>query len=45
MQAKYPRIVFFDMEGTLLTKAEHLNDGKVAPSAWTALAEKMGEDA
>ena len=44
MKPKYPRIVFFDMEGTLLTKAEHLNDGKVAPSAWTVLAEKIGAD-
>ena len=44
MPVKYPRIVFLDMEGTLLTKAEHLNDGKVAPSAWTVLAEKLGPD-
>lgn len=37
------RIVFFDMEGTLLKKAYHLDDGLVAPSAWTLLAEKLGE--
>jgi phosphoserine phosphatase len=44
MQLKYPRIVFFDMEGTLLRTAYHLDDGKVAPSAWTVLAEKLGPD-
>jgi phosphoserine phosphatase len=43
MRPRYPRIVFFDMEGTLLQKAYHLDDGKVAPSAWTVLAEKLGE--
>ncbi|ERY75307.1 TPA: HAD family hydrolase [Pseudomonas aeruginosa] len=37
-------IVFFDMEGTLLRKAYHLDDGKVAPSAWTLLAEALGEE-
>lgn len=35
-------IAFFDLEGTLLRKAYHLDDGKVAPSAWTLLAEKLG---
>ena len=42
--AGFPRIVFFDMEGTLLLKAHHLDDGKVAPSAWTLLAEWMGSE-
>jgi phosphoserine phosphatase len=41
----YPRIVFMDLEGTLLQKAIHLDNGKVAPSAWTLLAEYLGPDA
>jgi phosphoserine phosphatase len=41
----YPRIVFMDLEGTLLQKAIHLDNGKVAPSAWTLLAERLGPDA
>jgi phosphoserine phosphatase len=32
------------MEGTLLQKEYHLDDGLVAPSAWTVLAEALGED-
>ncbi|AMO25472.1 hypothetical protein UC35_14940 [Ramlibacter tataouinensis] len=39
-----PRIVFFDLEGTLLKKHYHLDDGLVAPSAWTLLAEKLGPE-
>lgn len=31
-----------DLEGTLFRKAVHLDDGKVAPSAWTLLAECLG---
>jgi phosphoserine phosphatase len=42
--ADFPRIVFLDMEGTLLLKAHHLDDGRVAPSAWTLLAERMGPE-
>ncbi len=37
-----PRILFLDMEGTLLQKEYRLDDGLVAPSAWTALAERLG---
>lgn len=40
---RFPQIVFFDMEGTLLQKEYSLDDGLVAPSAWTLLAKKMGE--
>lgn len=40
--SRFPQIAFFDMEGTLLQKAHHLNDGQVAPSAWTLLAERLG---
>jgi phosphoserine phosphatase len=36
------KIAFFDLEGTLLKKAVHLDDGKVAPSAWTLIAEHLG---
>lgn len=42
MPESRPRIVFFDMEGTLLGKEYRLDDGIVAPSAWTLLAERLG---
>lgn len=35
--------MFFDLEGTLLKKCYRLDNGKVAPSAWTVLAESLGE--
>lgn len=38
------KIAFFDMEGTLLKKDHHLDNGKVAPSAWTVIAAALGED-
>lgn len=38
------KVVFFDMEGTLLQKVYHLDNGKVAPSAWTLIAEYLGPD-
>ena len=41
----YPKIIFMDLEGTLLRKATHLDNGKVPPSAWTLLAERLGPDA
>jgi len=41
----YPKLIVMDLEGTLLKKATHLDDGVVAPSAWTLLAEKLGTDA
>ena len=34
-----------DLEGTLLKKAIHLDNGKVAPSTWTLLAERLGLEA
>ncbi len=40
----YPKLIFMDLEGTLLQKTIHLDDGKVAPSAWTLLAEHLGPD-
>lgn len=40
----YPRIIFMDLEGTLLKKDYSLENGKVAPSAWTVLARRLGED-
>ena len=43
MKNKY-KLCFFDMEGTLLTKNKLLDNGKVAPSAWTALAKLIGND-
>ncbi len=41
----YPRLIFMDLEGTLLRKTDHLNTGNVAPSAWALLAERLGPDA
>lgn len=38
-------LVFCDVEGTIFNKALHLDNGKVAPSAWTLLAEALGEEA
>lgn len=37
-------ICFIDMEGTILEKNISLDNGKVAPSAWTALAKEISED-
>lgn len=37
------RIVFLDMEGTLLKKDIRFDDGLVAPSAWTVLAHALGD--
>ncbi|MEB7501780.1 HAD-IB family phosphatase [Leclercia pneumoniae] len=37
------KICFFDMEGTLLEKNISLDNGKVAPSAWTVLAKEISE--
>lgn len=38
------KLCFFDMEGTLLAKNKDLNNGKVAPSAWTTLAKAISEE-
>lgn len=43
MKSAFPKIWFFDMEGTLLKKEYSLDNGKVAPSAWTVLAKRLGE--
>ena len=40
----YPRIVFMDLEGTVFLKEYRLDNGKVAPSAWTLLAERISPD-
>ncbi|STI16624.1 phosphoserine phosphatase-like hydrolase, archaeal [Escherichia coli] len=37
-------ICFIDMEGTILEKNLSLDNGKVAPSAWTALAKEISEE-
>jgi phosphoserine phosphatase len=44
MRYQRPAIVFLDMEGTLLRKEIRLDDGLVAPSAWTLLAERLGQE-
>jgi len=41
---KLPKIVFFDMEGTIFKKDNDLDNGKVAPSAWTTLAKEVSEE-
>ncbi|EGQ9572105.1 HAD-IB family phosphatase [Vibrio alginolyticus] len=38
------KMFFFDMEGTLFKKNHSLDNGKVAPSAWTVLAKTIGHD-
>jgi phosphoserine phosphatase len=38
-----PKIIFLDMEGTLLQTNKVYDNGKVAPSAWTVLAARLGE--
>ena len=40
----FPRIIFLDLEGTLLRKDIQLDNGRVAPSAWTVLAKKLGDE-
>lgn len=40
----YPTIVFLDLEGTIFLKERRLDNGKVAPSAWTVLAERLGKE-
>lgn len=44
MKRRFPKIFFFDLEGTLLKKDYSLDNGKVAPSAWTVLAKELGEN-
>ncbi|MBY6220013.1 HAD family hydrolase [Marinobacter nauticus] len=44
MKLAFPKIFFFDLEGTLLKKDFSLDNGKVAPSAWTVLAKALGND-
>lgn len=40
-----PKIVFFDMEGTIFKKIYKDSVGNTAPSAWTLLAERLGPEA
>jgi phosphoserine phosphatase len=40
----FPKIIFFDLEGTLTKKQVHLDFGRVAPSAWAAIAEALGNE-
>jgi phosphoserine phosphatase len=42
VKSEHPKIAFLDLEGTLLKKNTHFDDGKVAPSVWTVLADKLG---
>jgi phosphoserine phosphatase len=40
-----PKLVFFDMEGTIFQKAIKDPKGNTAPSAWTLLSKRLGENA
>lgn len=44
-KVKTPRIIFFDMEGTLFKKTYKDSSGNTAPSAWTLLADHLGSEA
>lgn len=39
-----PKIIFLDMEGTLLQSHKVFDNGKVAPSSWTVLASEIGDE-
>jgi phosphoserine phosphatase len=39
------KCIFFDMEGTIFRKAVETREGRVAPSAWTMIGRKLGEEA
>lgn len=45
MKKNLPKIVFFDMEGTLFKKVIEFSKGNTTPSAWTLIAEHLGSDA
>ncbi len=40
-----PKLIFFDMEGTLFRKAVSPNDTGVDPSVWVAIARELGPNA
>jgi len=42
---KTPKLVFFDMEGTIFQKVVRDSIGNTAPSAWTLIAKKLGPKA
>lgn len=39
------KLIFFDMEGTIFKKVVKISKGNIAPSAWTLLAQHLGEKA
>jgi phosphoserine phosphatase len=39
------RLAFFDMEGTIFRQAVSSSETTVAPSAWVAIAQRLGQDA
>lgn len=42
----YPKLIFMDLEGTLLQKTAHLYHASgTAPSTWTLLAKRLGQEA
>jgi phosphoserine phosphatase len=45
MKNKKIKLIFFDMEGTLFKKVIEFTKGNTAPSAWTLLAQHLGENA
>jgi len=45
VKKKIPKVVFFDMEGTIFKKVFKDSRGNTSPSAWTLIAKHLGEDA
>lgn len=41
----FPKLVFFDVEGTIFRKVVKDSEGNIAPSAWGLLAAHLGDDA
>jgi phosphoserine phosphatase len=40
-----PKLIFFDMEGTIFKKIYKTSKGNTAPSAWTLIAQHLGPEA
>jgi len=45
MKQKKIKLIFFDMEGTIFQKVIRMSRGNTAPSAWTLIAQHLGERA
>lgn len=45
MEKRKIKLIFFDMEGTIFKKVIEFTKGNTAPSAWTLIAQHLGEKA